>query len=366
MATTPPDQSRFIQDITIRNFKCFEELKIEGCGQFNLILGDNNVGKTSVLEALLVDENPYRMLDALHQLLDVRGLADPPARKAKDDMIFRNLVEFFTNRRYPEQPIFIEIGFRHGRMKSPVTVALKQVNQLSKVLRLAFSEAGGTGRYAIYFSSWIREDAIDLGGDGTWDADYGDPHHFIPASLFPDDELAASYSHLLKRTDDQERLLRALQEFAPDVRRVEIASDEKLGPYLIVRLATLDLPIALEMMGEGTRKLFRILLETVAAQDDRLMIDEIDAGIHYSRFATLWRTTLLAAIANNVQLFITTHNNECLRALAQVLETEEFAPYRAECRAFTLRRLPDGSTKAYQRDFEHAMENDYEIRGGQL
>ena len=53
-----PDKSRFIQDITIRNFKCFEELKIEGCGQFNLILGDNNVGKTSVLEALLVDVEP--------------------------------------------------------------------------------------------------------------------------------------------------------------------------------------------------------------------------------------------------------------------------------------------------------------------
>ncbi|MBC7447591.1 MAG: AAA family ATPase, partial [Hymenobacteraceae bacterium] len=69
MATPAPDKSRFIQDITIRNFKCFEELKIEGCGQFNLILGDNNVGKTSVLEALLVDENPYSTLDALGSVL---------------------------------------------------------------------------------------------------------------------------------------------------------------------------------------------------------------------------------------------------------------------------------------------------------
>jgi predicted ATP-dependent endonuclease of OLD family len=61
MATpAAPDKSRFIQDITIRNFKCFEELKIEGCGQLNLILGDNNVGKTSVLEALLVDEDAQK------------------------------------------------------------------------------------------------------------------------------------------------------------------------------------------------------------------------------------------------------------------------------------------------------------------
>lgn len=80
----------------------------------------------------------------------------------------------------------------------------------------------------------------------------------------------------------------------------------------------------------------------------------------------LWRTTLRAARANNVQLFITTHNVECLQALAEVLKTEEFADCRDECRAFTLRRLPDGRTKAYHHDFRQAMEHGYEIRGAQL
>ncbi len=37
----------------VENFKSFE---MNNIGQFNLLLGDNNVGKTSVLEALLFDE----------------------------------------------------------------------------------------------------------------------------------------------------------------------------------------------------------------------------------------------------------------------------------------------------------------------
>jgi AAA15 family ATPase/GTPase len=37
---------------------------MDNLGQFNLIVGDNNVGKTSVLEALLVDVeiNPIKSL----------------------------------------------------------------------------------------------------------------------------------------------------------------------------------------------------------------------------------------------------------------------------------------------------------------
>ena len=42
MATTPPDQSRFIQNITIRNFKCFEELKIDSLDGINILFALEN------------------------------------------------------------------------------------------------------------------------------------------------------------------------------------------------------------------------------------------------------------------------------------------------------------------------------------
>ena len=56
-------------------------------------------------------------------------------------------------------------------------------------------------------------------------------------------------------------------------------------------------------------------------QNERLMIDEIDAGIHYSRMEEMWRAVLLASDENQVQLFTTTHSKECLDALRNVLES---------------------------------------------
>ena len=40
----------------VENFKRFDSLEVKDIGQFNLIVGDNNVGKTTLLEALLFDD----------------------------------------------------------------------------------------------------------------------------------------------------------------------------------------------------------------------------------------------------------------------------------------------------------------------
>ena len=58
----------------IENFKKFDSLEVKNIGQFNLIVGDNNVGKTCLLEALLFDENNLKWAHNLHQTLYLRGI----------------------------------------------------------------------------------------------------------------------------------------------------------------------------------------------------------------------------------------------------------------------------------------------------
>ena len=58
----------------VENFKKFDSLEVNDIGQFNLIVGDNNVGKTCLLEALLVDEDPQQLLDNFWLALKKRGL----------------------------------------------------------------------------------------------------------------------------------------------------------------------------------------------------------------------------------------------------------------------------------------------------
>jgi len=45
-------KNHFIKNITLQNFKCFQNLHLEGLENVNLIGGKNNVGKTAFLEAV--------------------------------------------------------------------------------------------------------------------------------------------------------------------------------------------------------------------------------------------------------------------------------------------------------------------------
>jgi AAA15 family ATPase/GTPase len=47
-----------IESISIENFRCFDKLKIKGFKSINLIGGQNNSGKTALLEALLLSFKP--------------------------------------------------------------------------------------------------------------------------------------------------------------------------------------------------------------------------------------------------------------------------------------------------------------------
>ena len=61
------------ESIRIQNFRGLKDLTIENLGRVNLLVGANNVGKTSVLEALRllhIDHNPTEMV----RMMSMRGL----------------------------------------------------------------------------------------------------------------------------------------------------------------------------------------------------------------------------------------------------------------------------------------------------
>jgi AAA ATPase domain len=65
-----------LPNLEIQGFRAFRKLKIERLGRVNLIVGKNNVGKTSVLEALRLYANPSPRV--LLELISTRDEFDQP------------------------------------------------------------------------------------------------------------------------------------------------------------------------------------------------------------------------------------------------------------------------------------------------
>src|ERR1700733_8949389 len=45
---------KMVDSFTIKNFRSFDDISVKGCGNINLIVGENGSGKTALLEALFL------------------------------------------------------------------------------------------------------------------------------------------------------------------------------------------------------------------------------------------------------------------------------------------------------------------------
>jgi len=313
----------------VENFKRFESFEMENIGQFNLITGDNNVGKTSVLEALLFDKNPGIFAQNLYTALKTRF-------KGLD--IQEHFFQYFINRNTDNKVSY----YLQNGLKATAIIISK-----SDEKRYAYKD--GDVFYMTYESNARK----------------------IPLIYFSngyENELTNLYSkHIQFDRHRKESLLSALKTILPNIDLIEISTAIVKHPTLVIGQSHINAVMPLATFGDGAIKLFRILIDIMACSGKRLMIDEIDAGIHHDRFPDFWRTILKACKENDVQLFATTHNWECLEFFKNVLDEPKMRDYQKDARHFEIKALRNGKVKTYNynfKQFKFAIENNHEIRGG--
>ena len=72
------------------------------------------------------------------------------------------------------------------------------------------------------------------------------------------------------------------------------------------------LPVS--QVGQGIYRLIAIFSEMIGEKPDVCIIDEIENGIHHSMLEQVWTGIAAAAETLDVQVFATTHSQECIEA----------------------------------------------------
>lgn len=123
----------------------------------------------------------------------------------------------------------------------------------------------------------------------------------------------------------------------------------------------MDRKIPLAFLGGGMSRLLSIILAIATTKNGIVLIDEVDAGIHYSHMTKVWEGIGKAAREFNCQIFATTHSYECLQAaydgVAQAVMVPEFRYIRLE------RDAQDVVAKTYTHDLlGAALSRGWEVR----
>ena len=365
------------ENLRIKNFRLFDDLEIGELKRINLLAGRNNTGKTAVLEAmfLLADVgSPNRVLE----IKAIRGIGESQGEAGRLPKAYWKPLFSKLSMLRP-----IEISGKHsnlGRMDLDIFLTRRGSTGVPEPYRPAtLQQAQGMPSVApdaqlpdlgeklidpwALHLSWKRaaeHKACDVRvtdhGLEIVRTEFDIPFQavFLSSATASSEEDAVRLSELRARKQG-ELLTKALQIVEPRLESVEGISAGG-APTIWGDIGLPELT-PLSAMGEGIKRVARIVLAMSVARGGIVLIDEIENGFHHSIMSKVWAVIEEAALQFDAQVIATTHSYECVMAAHEALSDE--------WRLHRLDRTKDGSSLCVTYDtetVEAAIRHDLEVR----
>ncbi len=357
-----------LQNIEIKNFRGFDSFKTENFSQINLLIGKNNSGKSSLLEAIFMligMSNPI-LPDNVNRL---RGLNI----KTADEFKF-----LFHKLKLDNIPNF-ECSFTDSSIRSLKLLPLFKMNKKdSSIQKLnsegiviedstAFPKMTGLeldfsftkkqkSKKSFKSTLIVNSSEIIPNSDNNYKEDL---HAVYITGINNESKILTRYSEIVKRKKG-DIVLTALKKIDPNIESINPLPDGLFFSY-----KDIDELVPSNIAGDGVRKYLNIVTTIAERQNSIVLIDEIENGLHYSAHKSLWESIINISNEFNVQLFITSHNLETLKCLKELLETSEYKSQQDKLSLFTLTHTKKSGIKTYKysfKGFKDAIETGTEIR----
>jgi len=347
-----------LRSFEIKNFRTFSHLRIERLGRVNLIVGKNNVGKTTLLEALHVytAENPR----VLHE-----NLAD------HDELLLSGT---------PGEAYLDYGSLFHGRQSTGVKIILRGVHgtgvesqlrmELVEIRRVEDSE-GNVDYHQIRVTEDHQDRACDVEPEGEIVFGLGVHRQGGPARIYkphrprwkyqiePDvayirteevpSGMLARWWDSIAGTTFESKAIESLYVVAP-LELIRLVKDPTRDPgrVFLARMRDEAEPIPLKSLGGGPWRMLQIAAavaylgrmssahqqpveerssdtpeEALGRRARTLLIDEIENGIHYTLQVKLWKLIFRLAEEYDLQVFATSHSWDCMQGFAEALAEDE-------------------------------------------
>lgn len=308
-----------IESLKIKNFKNLNGLEIPHLSQINLISGQNNVGKSTLLEAIAIYTNPSQII----KILSERDEFPIYKEENETERINQNTNAFsslFTDRKDEvSENNIIEISDKENTLSiqfsyfSPKT----DIEYIKKVITITRQNKTVS---ILHLNSPIDSLNQRLGIDN-------DSNIIIKLNTEPiGTEYIANFFDNIALTEKEDNVIEALQIIEPNLNKLAfIAESQYRFRRPIVTLKGSNRRFPLKSMGDGINHILSIILALVNCENGCLLIDEIDNGLHYSVQENLWRVIFDLAKKLNIQVFATTHSNDCINSFTEVLKEENNA-----------------------------------------
>ncbi|MFP6225099.1 AAA family ATPase [Helicobacter pylori] len=369
-----------IQSVRIKNFKNFKNTQIDGFTKLNIITGGNNVGKSNLLEALycLVGKSMHPCANITEIYDNIRK--EPLTTESKNLMFYgldtKEEIQIVTTLDN-NQTLDLQIKFiasenqkviesqiiptaEQTQMPSQLNFTLKKNNEeiYNDHLNIAkipnFPPIPNQLGYNRQFKNFEPNQLQKL-------------LPFESAVIIPSD-VAYRQAHMIQAVSKicsnnqlEEELNKHLNQFDNNIQSISFNTNNQLK----LKVKNIKEKVPLSVFGDGLKKYLHIVSAFMADNAKTIYIDEVENGLHFSRMRLLLKN-IIDFINNNkdrnLQVFMTTHNQEFIEILDQVIREKDFAH---QTKLFCLEQYDDliVAEPYYGENLEYYFENEENLFG---
>ncbi|EPZ73343.1 AAA family ATPase [Helicobacter pylori] len=345
-----------IQSVRIKNFKNFKDTTIDGFTKLNIITGENNAGKSNLLEALycLVGKSMHPCTNILEIYDNIRK--EPLTTESKN-LMFYNLntnekiqitttldnnqtldlqIKFIANEKQKVIESQIMPTVEHAQEFSRLNFTLKKNNKeiyndhlnITKIPNFPPipNQSGYNRQFKNFEPSQLQEllpfksAAIITPSDVARKRNVMNPNaiHIVDLNVIQ------AMHKILDENQLEKELNERLNQFDKSIQAIRFSANNQLK----LEVENIGEKFPLSMFGDGLMKYLYIVSAFIAKNATTIYIDEVENGLHFSRMGLLLKN-IIDFIDNNkngnLQVFMTTHNQEFIEILDQVIKEKNFA-----------------------------------------
>ena len=310
-----------VKNLKIDTYRGIKNLQLNNFKDINIFTGDNNTGKTSILEVLNSLKNP---LATSSWKIALRI----PENSFSSNQL--SLFESFKLLFNIENQKVIKYSYSHKEEKNISIYArekeiLLTPQQRDKILGVIDLEEE-QNKYIpnknlelefLENDSLVNRDVIFEISRKLTTTDSKEEIKTVYVSPFQHIESTVYLNDILDNPILFQDMLEVLKEFDKDIISINAG---KIGNTVVYKVLSKQKTIPLNVYGDGMKKAILLISAVVSAKNGILLLDEFETAIHTSAMNTVFTWILKTCLKLNVQLFLTSHSKE---AIEKVLSCSE-------------------------------------------
>lgn len=358
-----------LKNIHIQNYRGIKDLKINDFKRINLLVGDNNSGKTSVLEAVItLTPSLLNFFDPI-LLRENMGVfvSTNPTQPLKHLVNLDKLEDQFYQKNV-DCPIKIDAKFNQQKLSVRASL-ISDYTTFEQTLsnNVEARKLSEKNSFIMEYSlNGKKVEKLGLSNNGTGKilGTNSIMRPYFLSEITPGRKQLFDQFTPIVNTNRETEFVSMMRIFEPTLKNIKQSGGDDvkfdLGNGLLVSIS---------YMGTGFIKFFSTVLTiySLCSMDNEksvvISIDEIGSGLHHSKLKHLWSTVfMLLDKYPNLQIIAATQSYDVIKALGETYRSRQD---NDDLRLFKIKKSAEEISHALKYDAEmiiYAIEDETEVR----